>query len=133
MTCVSFLTWLLYLFNGVGIGSVSWGTSIFLTGFQVVIYWWMIKNLKGVGMSKIWRIKYQAGSFFSFLPIKTYVTFCSCYSCFSRNYTNRAIPWIKLMSALLFQILWILKYFLSIDHLTSSVWTQLIFWSDNKF
>ena len=29
------------------------------------------------------------GSLFYFLSIKTYVTFCSCYSCFSRYYTKK--------------------------------------------
>ena len=66
--------------------SMSWvdvvGTSLFFPGLKVVIYWWMIKISKGVGMSKRGRIKYQSEIFFSFLSIKNYVTFCYCYPCY---------------------------------------------------
>ena len=72
------------------------GTSLFFTGFKVVICWWMNKILKWVGISKRGGIMYQGGSLF--LSIKTYVTSCSCYSYFSK----KEMPTINLMTALLF-------------------------------
>ena len=42
-------------------------TSLFLTGFKVVIYWWIIKISKGVGISKKGKIKYQGGGGLFFL------------------------------------------------------------------
>ena len=46
-----------------GFESVTW-KHLFFTGFKVVIYWWMIKMPKGVGMSKTAKTKYQEGVFF---------------------------------------------------------------------
>ena len=56
---MSFLTTWSHLFNnGFWVGVV--GTSFF-TGFRVLIYCWMIKISKGVGISKWGSIKYQWG------------------------------------------------------------------------
>ena len=56
------------------------GTSLFFTGFKVVTYWWMMKNFKGSGDVKKSEDHISSGeSFFSFLSIKSYATFCSCY------------------------------------------------------
>ena len=89
----------------------------FTGGWSKFQKWWNCHKEEGSNI--------KGGVFFSFLSIKTYVTSCSCYSCFSRYYTKREMPRIKLMTTLMFQILWrntrrILKYFLNIDSLTFS-------------
>ena len=43
--------------------------NISFFSFKVVIYWRMIKILKGVGMSKWGRIKYQGGSLVFFINL----------------------------------------------------------------
>ena len=87
--------------------------AVLFTCFKFVIYWGMIKMSKGMGTSKRGRIKgdtflfYQCqGGSLSFLPIKTYVTFCRlpCYFKYDDLDIRR-----------------ILKYFLNIDSLTFSV------------
>ena len=40
----------LHLFNDVDFGIGVVGASLFFTGFKVLIYWWMIKISKGVGI-----------------------------------------------------------------------------------
>ena len=78
--------------------SFGLGTQLFFAGFKVGIYWEMIKISKGVGKPKSGRIKYQEGGVFSsFLLIKTFAIFCSC---FSRYYSKREIPRIKFSDCL---------------------------------
>ena len=77
---------LLCLFSNL-ITAVQWcgfwvgvmGTS----GFKVVIYWWDDQNFKRSG-------NIEKRRFFSFL-IKTDVTFCFCYSCFSSTLKERCL------------------------------------------
>ena len=97
-----FLTWLLYLFNGVSFGSVLWE--------QFSFYWlqrrnllWDDQNVRRGGNVKKGENQIPVGVFFSFFSIKTFVIFCCCYSCFSKYYTKREMPRIKLMTACCFK------------------------------
>ena len=83
----------------------SW-VSVVGTAF---FYWFQGHNLLGNdqnfkmgGSFKKVENQISSGESFSFLSIKTYITFCSCYSCFSRYYTKKEMPGIKLKTALLF-------------------------------
>ena len=60
------------------------------------------QNFEKGGDVKKGENQISRGSIFLFLSIKTYVTFCCCYSCFSRCYTKGKMPRIKLVTALLF-------------------------------
>ena len=80
---------------------------VYLNHFGVIHLWRWQKKLLILWFWGYKFIKFQEESFSSFLSIKTYVTFWSCYSCYSRYYTKREMVRIKLMTALLFWILWL--------------------------
>ena len=84
-----------HLFSGVVFGSVSW-EHLFFTGFKIVIYWWMIKISKGVGMSNR-EVQISRGSpFFLFYQSKL----MSHFGLVSPDTTLKEKPRIKLMTAL---------------------------------
>ena len=81
-----------------------------------------LKFQKGWGCQKGAESSIKGEYFFLFLSIKTYFTFCCCYSCFSKYYTKKEIPRIKLMVCCFkyygVDTSRVLKYFLNIDFLT---------------
>ena len=60
----SFLTLLLHTCSMVWALGRCCGIISFLYWFPGIIYWWMIKFSKGMGISKRGRFKYQVGSLF---------------------------------------------------------------------
>ena len=71
---------------------------------HLVIYWFQGRDLlvDDQNLKTGEDVKNQGGFFFPFLSIKMYITFSSCYSCFSGYCTKREMPRIKLMTALSF-------------------------------
>ena len=81
-----------------GFGSVPW-EQLFLYQFQVCNLLGDDRNFKMVrGCKKEEDQISMKEVFFSLASIKAYVTFCSCYFCFSRYYTKGEMPRIKLMT-----------------------------------
>ena len=72
------------------------GSRAFLTGFKVGIYWERIKISKGVGKSKMGRIKYQGGRLF-FYQSKLLSHFVPVFTDTTLNERS-----LKLMTVLLF-------------------------------